>query len=94
MLYGPGAVGFVILLLVCIFARRWPAFMFGIVASIVLQSVSLAFMVGLVGIGSWGNSSALDYPWRALRWAGAFTGVMVLGKVLHIIFTRARDSRK
>jgi hypothetical protein len=94
ILYGPGILGLIILLLVCIFARHWPAFIFGVCASIVLQLISFAFMFGLVGIGSWGDSSALDYPFRALRWALGVTGVLVGGKAMHIVFTGQRELEK
>lgn len=95
ILYGPGTLGLVILLLVCVFARCWPAFIFGVIASIVLQTISLAFIFGLVGIGSWGNSSALDIPLRTLHWAGGFTGLLVCGKTVRMAFTQkqARESQ-
>jgi len=93
-LYGPGTFGMVVLLLVCVFTRHWPAFIFGAIASIVLQSLSFALIFGLVGVGSWGNSSALEHPLRVLRWALGITGALVCGKIVHIIIMRQKEFDK
>jgi hypothetical protein len=90
ILYGPSAIGLLILLGVCLIGRTARALAWGSGISILFHLATFAFLFALAGIGSWGNSAAFDFPWKVLFYGLAATAVLTLAKAIHLGLLRRR----
>ena len=84
LLYGPGVLGLLVLLAVCLFSNRIRSLIWACGISVFLQLVTFVFMYALAGLGSGGNSSAFDFPWKILFIGLAATTVLTCAKAAHL----------
>jgi hypothetical protein len=83
LLYGPGGLGLLMLLGACIFGRRVRLLVWTCAISVFLHMVSFTFIYALVGIGSGGDSSAFEFPWKILLCGLVVTAALTLAKAAH-----------
>ena len=84
LLYGPSALGLAVLLIVCLAAGNRLPVMWASALSAGLDVVSFLLLYTLASLGSWGNSSAFDFPSKILSVSLAATAVLTIVKMLHL----------